>query len=979
MNNDPALATEQPRSIRFFISSTFRDMKEEREVLMKRVFPRLRKLCDKRGVTWGSVDLRWGITDEQQAEGKVLPICLKEALECLPFFIGILGERYGWIPPEIPAELIEQEPWLAECKGCSVTELEIRHGVLNNPGKAEHAYFYFRDPAYLESLPDKQQIEFKELPTPEEIGRLGSEEASKRAEIRRGKLVRLKEHIRQSGVAVREGYPGPGQLGDLVFRDLTAVIDRLFPEGEEPDPLDQEAAEHEAFARGRFAIYIGRGEYFNQLDLYISGGGPPLIVVGESGSGKSALLANWAANYRKENPGDFLLLHFVGATAYSSDWAAMLRRILGELKRRYGIQGEIPSEPEKLQQTFANWLHMASVAAEKANEKIILIIDGLNQLAHIDSTLDLNWLPPSIPRNIRLILSVLPGRMLDELMKLGWPRLEVKPLNGAEKKELTRQYLGQYRKTLSDERIERIAASEQTRNPLFLRILLEELRFFGVHDNLDRAIEHNLSSRSVPELYEKILRRLEQDYEREWPGLVEDAMTSIWASKRGLSDDELRDILGARGEPLPWAKWVEFYTAVEKMLISRSGLINLAHNFIREAIISRYLSQENKTEQAHLRIAEYFQTQELNPRKIDELPWQLAEAKSWRRLSNLLADLEFFSKAWEVNRFEVKRYWALIEDSSPLRLVDAYQPEIENPEGFANKDAVMNVASLLIETRHPSEVLELLKYFIGYYTEVGNREKLRDCIGHKAREYFSRGRLDEAISLLNEQEQISRELNDDIGVARALGNQAMIMERRGDLDRAMALHEEEERIWRRIEDPIGLYCCLGNQAVMYKNRGDLDRAMALFREAEVICCRLGDPGGRSRIIGNEAIILKKKGDLGGAIKLLEEQEHICRELGDPDGLQRSLGNQAVVALEEGNLDKAMELLKEQERICRKIGNPEGLSHSLAYQADVLARRGQLKGAQLLAEEAYRLATKHGYASLVGQIRPLLDKIHSQSG
>lgn len=53
-------------------------MQTEREELVKRIFPQLRKLCEDRFVTWGEVDLRWGITDEQTAEGKVLPIGLEE-------------------------------------------------------------------------------------------------------------------------------------------------------------------------------------------------------------------------------------------------------------------------------------------------------------------------------------------------------------------------------------------------------------------------------------------------------------------------------------------------------------------------------------------------------------------------------------------------------------------------------------------------------------------------------------------------------------------------------------------------------------------------------------------------------------------------------------------------------------------------------------------------------------------------------------
>ena len=97
MSEAPAQKRQpEQRVIRVFISSTFRDMHEEREELAKRVFPQLRKLCESRGVTWGEVDLRWGVTEEQKAEGKVLPICLTEIQRCRPYFIGLLGERYGF-------------------------------------------------------------------------------------------------------------------------------------------------------------------------------------------------------------------------------------------------------------------------------------------------------------------------------------------------------------------------------------------------------------------------------------------------------------------------------------------------------------------------------------------------------------------------------------------------------------------------------------------------------------------------------------------------------------------------------------------------------------------------------------------------------------------------------------------------------------------------------------------------------------------
>ena len=60
------------RAIRVFVSSTFRDIQAEREELVKRVFPQVRRLCEERGVGWSEVDLRWGVTDEQKAAWRAL-------------------------------------------------------------------------------------------------------------------------------------------------------------------------------------------------------------------------------------------------------------------------------------------------------------------------------------------------------------------------------------------------------------------------------------------------------------------------------------------------------------------------------------------------------------------------------------------------------------------------------------------------------------------------------------------------------------------------------------------------------------------------------------------------------------------------------------------------------------------------------------------------------------------------------------------
>jgi nephrocystin-3 len=926
------------REIRVFISSTFRDLQEEREELVKHVFPKLRKLCEERGVAWREVDLRWGVTEERAERGDVLRVCFAEIDQCRPYFIGLLAERYGFVPEAIPDELTKKQPWLAENRAKSLTELEIIHGVLTNPAMADRALFYFRDPAYAEKVPPEKRADFVE----------------EDPEARR-KVARLKDRIRQGGLPIRENYADPSVLGELVLRDFTAIIDEQYPADKVPDPLGREALEHEMFGESRRDVYIGRKEYFDRLDEHGSGAadGPGLVVLGESGSGKSALLANWASRYRSQYPDDLVIMHFIGATPYSTDWAAMLRRIMDELKRKFDITQEIPDKPDELRSAFANWLHMAA-----AKGRVVLILDALNQLEDRDGAPDLVWLPPVIPGNVRLVASTLPGHPLEELTKRQWPTLQLKPLEDDERRELIKEYLKKlYAKELSEERVKRIAAAPQSANPLYLQALLEELRLFGVHERLDERISYYLGAKTVSALYERILERYEEDYERDRPGLVRDAMTYLWAARRGLAEAEVLDLLGCDGQPLPQAFWSPFYLAAERSLVSRSGLIGFFHDYLRQAVQNRYLDTPQKCKDAHIRLADYFETRDLGARKIDEFPWQLAEAAEWQRLYGLLSDLRFLEAAWLVDQFEVKTYWARVEAESALRMDEAYRPVIDNPAD--NREFVWIVAALLADMGYPVEALKLRQYLIGYYREIDDRGNLQVSLGDQASILFTRGDLDGAMKLLKEKESICRELGNRDGLESSLGNQALILRVRGDLDGAMKLMKDQELICRELRDKDGLSSSLGNQANILYTRGDLDGAMKLMRDQELMCRELGDKDGLERSLGNQAVILKDHGDLDGAVKLHKEEELICRELGDKDGLQRSLGNQAVILQDRGDLGGAVKLLEEQEFICRELGNMNGLQASLGNRASILYVCGDLDGAQKLLKETERLCLELG--------------------
>ena len=155
-----------------------------------------------------------------------------------------------------------------------------------------------------------------------------------------------------------------------------------------------------------------------------------------------------------------------------------------------------------------------------AEGKVVLVLDALNQLEDRDGAPDLVWLPPAIPANVRLILSTLPGRSLTDLMLRGWPTLTIDPLHPEERRALIEQYLAPWGKALSAARAQRIAAAPQSANPLYLRALLDELRVFGAHEQLEVRIAYYLAAQTIPQsLYQRILARYEEDYEPHRPHL----------------------------------------------------------------------------------------------------------------------------------------------------------------------------------------------------------------------------------------------------------------------------------------------------------------------------------------------------------------------------------------------------------------------------------------------------------------------------
>eukprot|EP01105_Mastigella_eilhardi_P008303 TRINITY_DN2021_c4_g2_i1.p1 TRINITY_DN2021_c4_g2~~TRINITY_DN2021_c4_g2_i1.p1 ORF type:complete len:1404 (-),score=366.79 TRINITY_DN2021_c4_g2_i1:51-4172(-) len=648
---------------RVFISSTFRDMHGERDYLTRYVFPELQERCNKIHVHVTPVDLRWGVTEEDT--GQALEMCLTEIDNCRPFFIGLLGNRYGWVPDKYELPDLPQFEWVKKVsRGNSVTHMEVLHGCLNAPDKCRAA-FYFRDSTFMNNVPSELLKDFES-------------ENDHAAEH----LKRLKQHIKAAGVTVYENYPclwkgmvdnkpmvaGLEQFGQHVLEFLwNSFVQHFHFEESGEDPISALRAGHESFIEMHSRSFIGRRKLLDTLHEHIkSSGEAPMVVVGEPGGGKTSLMAAFAREMmRSQSDGNvFVLPHFIGGTAGSTDLRKTLERLDTELAQVLGHKEEIPEDFNELKELFGTLL---GTKAKEHFGTIVVILDALNQLDQSFNSHSLDWLPTAFPSNVRVVVSTLKGKCLDVLRRRTIEELVVGPLTKEEQKEIVRKTLWEYRKKL-DERGENdqmglLISKQDACKPLYLIVACEELRVFGVFEELTNKIR--AMANSIPALFQDVLARLEQDHGHD---LVMHALCLIKASRGGLLEHELLATLGYAGsmltqmygqlkQALALNIWSRLYRSLKAFLLplgeAGEGNLSFFHQQLGFAVQARYFSgASGKTtcEKVHRRLAEYFNdladprhnaTWAGVARGLSELPYHLVFGDTFGELHRILCDLCF--------------------------------------------------------------------------------------------------------------------------------------------------------------------------------------------------------------------------------------------------------------------------------------------------------------------------------------------------
>jgi WD40 repeat protein len=709
------------RTFRVFVSSTFEDLKAERDALQRDVFPRLRKLCEANNARFQAIDLRWGVRDEAALDQQTMEICLREIERCQqtgikPNFIVLLGERYGWSPP--PAR-IEAAEFKRVCGRVADTDKRLIDGwyerddnavppeFLLKPRTGEFAdkdrwgeverklHRTLREAAQEARLAQESLIKYEASATHQEIlkglGQSTAEckhvfaflRASAEGATEDPKLAALKEELRHK---LPEGNVHSFQIGEIeklctnVEESLKKVILDETSRFTSRDALELEIEAHDRFAADRCRIFVGRGDALTAISDYLSGPErQPLVLHGASGSGKSAVMAK--ASDQHKGPGR-VIRRFIGASPESASGHALLTSLCKQI-----APGETPVDYYQLEKAFQE--RLAGVTEE---QPLVLFIDALDQLSASDPARAAIWLPAELPPHVKLIVSTTDE---GERRPKGLP-VRLQRMTRAEGGHALDELLGEARRTLQPWQRETVLAHfDRCGLPLYLKLAAEESRLWKSFSFPDACMLGEGIAAILDTLFDRLASNTNHGQV-----LVDRSLGYLASARYGLTESEMLDVLTSDDtvwndfdkrkhhevseRRLPVVVWSRLSLDLEPYLTERAApggtVIAFYHRQLAEQVAERFLTG-TETQARHAGLTRYFSGKPAwldqghkmpNSRRAVELVFHQRGAKRWVEAEATLFDCPFlFAKvaAGMVQDLD-DDYRALLRDAPERELRD---------------------------------------------------------------------------------------------------------------------------------------------------------------------------------------------------------------------------------------------------------------------------------------------------------------------
>ena len=627
------------RIIRVFLSSTFIDMKAEREMLVTQLFPRLREAFRAKGLELVEVDLRWGITKEQSEKGETIKICLEELDDTWPFFVGMIGERYGWMPTiedfdKIKDTLEAQEFVLEKIKSQrSITEMEFCYAALDT-SHLENTFFFIKDEStYNASYKDK-------------VGTLAYDNK-----------MRLIDRLKNQSDYTVMDYTNVQELADKLEMMLRSRIDSLYKEASLTYNHIINRIHAEYGKRALFG-YEPSKKLIKTLTENLIENHQSVVIGGPSGSGKTALIAAFLNTIPKAiAQTTHIIYHFVGATREAYTVSDLLKRFIIDFAENLSLEIDF-DDLDKTEYTdiFLHLLHELC----KVKTRVLIVIDGAEYLTPFPGIRSFGWLGiRQAPSNAVFLMS---DRRKNADAIAEFMPLNALPLELLDEDAINRyvpKYLRIFGKSVSESMLKSIAKAFSQKTPATLKAFLDTIRRFGIYELLDEEVQAFTKTTDMVAFYTRILERFERDYDVNHPGLVKKVTSAIVGTKFGLLEDEILAFTG-----VPPMYFVRFFAALKPMLDIANGYYRVTCVDLSTAIKQRYASPPHDGPSLFKDLADYFfhriQNDDDNHRYMFELALSLIHSSSTThhlRFLNIFSDAYIFKVLFETNPTLFSSYW----------------------------------------------------------------------------------------------------------------------------------------------------------------------------------------------------------------------------------------------------------------------------------------------------------------------------------
>ena len=630
------------QEIRLFLSSTFIDTQEERNLIITRIVPNINHRLKNKFIRIVPVDLRWGVLPEESKDFEnIQKICLNQIEECRhdprlsPWLIGLRTTRYGWVQERVLKSehfnCPENFAWIDDFSehGCpvSITSLECLHATRRPLMRTNYTnmMFYQRHIDNIGEIPavqrKKYDFDHKEHHHKENLNTLN-------------KYLRSLKHVlyRDYHCSSRDD-----KLTDLdkfekqVEEDLLQAVFQNFilPRSDNLPSLVLETMEHENSVAARSETFIGRDTEVDQCVHFCEDRDVQsniMIVHGKPGAGKSGLLAKVASDVLAKSkntlgtPVHFVHVHNVGVSAHSNELEILLVRL--QLRIRHfrrdilseSIETDAPESVADLKATHHEFLQDTALKHPKTT--FTIIIDAINQLSNAMSAHQMWWLPNrDQPNNLRFLISTLDDENHTYenacTVRNDAQILHLLELSMTDRKLMVRGILAKYNKKLSESEDPKLGNQmekliRKNGSPLYLYSAVEALRTRGIYEEINNYIAD--MPKDINGLFKMLIEEWSAAHGRDF---IRDVCSLLFVSRLGLMEMQLIEILlfiEQRKNVQYTSSFSRLYDSLRPFLAAGgSGRLRFFHTQLEVALSEVLMSAKDTSEiKIHHTIIEYY-------------------------------------------------------------------------------------------------------------------------------------------------------------------------------------------------------------------------------------------------------------------------------------------------------------------------------------------------------------------------------------